>query len=225
MKYVQATANTIRREVSRASKELKDTISQISLRKKELSSLDAECEANRELARSLEDASAPVLRKIEKDASALKQKKDKLDSTIKKLEYHRAVLSAEIEQPPLASTTHTLVDSSIKFLQDELDRIVSQTAEKEGEKSKLEEAEKQFKESVQKLQLEEGELLSEITEQERQLKDIEEKKSRVLQQMVREQASLNELSKRKNDIAAMELRLTDEYQEVYKGTPSRTNKV
>jgi chromosome segregation ATPase len=234
MKYTSENVVAIKRDVEQYQRQLIDLTNAISQRKLELIELEKQKENavteqvrnnSKSIIASIEESVLGFFNKKKKEIKTINDQEKNLKEVIKKLQFHRAVLASEIQQAPLPDNRLPEIDRLIKAMRKDLGRAVSQADAIEGEVEKLKTVKDQFEKIVSSLKEDEEKTKQSIAQKQAELDRIDSKREAVLAELVKEKALEAQLRERNHDVATMQYRLTEEYKEVYKRTPSRTNKV
>jgi chromosome segregation ATPase len=160
------------------------------------------------------------------DHHALRWRQDPFHgATALKLQFHRAVLAAEIQKAPLPDNRLPQLDNAIKNMRDNVSRMLNEADSTEEEIEKLKLIKEEFEQAIAALREDEIKTDARIIKKQEQLNRIDAEREVLLAELVKEKALEAQLKERNHDIATMQYRLSDEYQEVFKRTPSRTNKI
>jgi chromosome segregation ATPase len=233
MRHTPENAVAIKRDVANYQRQLSELNELISQRKQELTDIETQktglvaeqARANsKSIIDSIEESVLSFFKKKKREIKDITAQEKDLKSVIKKLQFHRAVLAAEIAEAPLPDNRLSQLDNAIKLMRENLSRILSQTDATEEELAHLIAVKENFENEVAVLAEDEEKLNLSLAEKQTEIDRIDAQREAILAELVKEKALQAQLSERNQDVAAMQYRLSEEYTEVFNRTPSRTNR-
>lgn len=231
--YAPENAVAIKRDVKKAEAELRFIETTISQRKRELAEIESgiqgavaeQARANsKEAIDAIEQSVLTHFNRRTKHLNQLQKSEEEIGEQIKNLQLTRALMKAELAEIPKKDARVPLIESSIKEMGEYLSQMISQADATEEELENMRTARNNFYAVIDSLQEEQAGMEETIKEKQAELDRIDEHRERVLAELVKEQTIAELLKEKNHDAAVMQYRLTQEYQAVFKKTPSRTNK-
>jgi len=225
MKYAPENVVAIKRDIEKYQAKLVELNNFISQRNKEISEIEKTRQNSKSAIDAIEEGVLDFFNKKKKEIKDIVVQEKNLKEVIKKLQFHRAVLAAEIEEVPLPDNRLPQLDNAIKNMRQNLAGILNQVDETEGEVERLKTTKEEIEQIVSNLKEDEEKTQQSIQEKQEELDRIDNEREAILAELVKEKALEAQLRERNHDVATMQYRLSEEYKEVFKRTPSRTNKV
>lgn len=234
MKYSRENVVAVKRDLQRYQKELSQVLDAIKIAKQELVAIETQKQSavaeqarenSKSVIASIEESVLSFFKKKKTEIRSMSTQEETLKKTIQKLQFHRAVLAAEINQAPLPDNRLPQLDSAIKNMRKNLSRVMSQADATEEELTQMKKAKDEFSEAILILKADQEKLTQSAKLKQAELDRIDAEREAVLAELVKDKALEAQLKERNQDMATMSYRLSEEYKEVFSRIPSRTNKV
>lgn len=234
MKYTQASALAIKRDIERGQKVLTDILNDIETKKEELKTVKAELQQEREfverkrgLVGKVELAFASVFTARSTSAKEMEKYAASLTEQIRKLEIARDLADKQLQmkkQEVVMPEGAEMVKSLVTELTETLSRLSAQVQMSKEELQNMETKKVELKAATTVLESEKIVQETKVRALMADMNTIETEREAVLRELATEKNKLTEIQNRERASKTLANRLTAEYQKTYQSLPHRGKK-